>query len=216
MHLDNPLTPIVGAFFALLAVPAQACEQADWLFTGEHIVTMESEAQPPTALAVCGERIAWLGALEDAQAHVGPETQRVELGARALLPGFIDAHGHIGFFAITNQMANIASPPVGPAIDIASLQQTLRDHVQARRELKLLTADGWIVGFGYDDSLLAESRHPTREDLDEVSTDQPIALMHVSGHLATANSKALALAGINADSIDRHALRRRRDDHGEP
>ena len=58
------------------------------------------------------------------------------------------------------------------------------------------------MGMGYDDTLLAEKRHPTREELDAVSTEHPIAIGHVSGHLMVANSAALALLGIDADTPD--------------
>jgi predicted amidohydrolase YtcJ len=61
---------------------------------------------------------------------------------------------------------------------------------------------GWIVGFGYDDSQLAEQRHPTRQELDQVSTDLPVIIIHQSGHLGVANSKALELAGVTAGSPD--------------
>ena len=56
----------------------------------------------------------------------------------------------------------------------------------------------WVYGYGYDDSLIAENRHPTRDDLDRASTENPIALMHVSGHLVAVNS--VALAEYNFDS----------------
>ncbi|MFK7731821.1 MAG: amidohydrolase, partial [Pseudomonadales bacterium] len=58
----------------------------------------------------------------------------------------------------------------------------------------------WLFGWGYDDTLLAERRHPSRFDLDRVSTEQPIFIMHVSGHMGVANSKALAIAGISAET----------------
>ena len=155
-------------------------------------------ARKDQALAVTGERISWMGPATEAGAVTGPNTQVIELGRKALLPGFIDAHGHITFQSVTLDLANVASPPVGPVTDIDSLVTTLKDYIDERQPV----ADAWVVGNGYDDSLLKESRHPTRTDLDRVTTDHPLALMHVSGHLAAANSKALALVGINADSDD--------------
>ena len=93
-------------------------------------------------------------------------------------------------------MANVASPPVGPAEDMDGLVMALKSHI-ASKEL----AEGeWVVGMGYDDSLLAEARHPTTVDLDKVSTSHPILLIHVSGHLSAVNSKALEIAGINEDT----------------
>jgi len=60
----------------------------------------------------------------------------------------------------------------------------------------------WVTGFGYDDTLLAEKRHPTRAELDGVSTEHPVVAMHVSGHMLVANSVALELVDISADTPD--------------
>ncbi len=186
-------------------------QPADWLFTGNHIVPMTHPDHHPTALAVIGDRIAWVGSAEDAARWRGEETTHIELGDRALLPGFIDAHGHLSFLALTNRLANVASPPVGPVMDIPSLQETLADYIRERD----IPPGQWVVGMGYDDSLLAERRHPTRIDLDEVSDTHPIALMHVSGHLATANTRALTLAGISADTPDPDGGHIRREADGQ-
>lgn len=181
---------------------AEDAPAADWLFVGKHIITMAGaepeRSRQEQALAVTGKHISWMGPAAEAAAVTGPETQVIELGRRALLPGFIDAHGHVTFQAITLDLANVASPPVGPVTDIDSLIATLENYIEERAP----DPDSWVVGNGYDDSLLAESRHPTRTDLDQVTTEFPLALMHVSGHLAAANSKALELAGITADSDD--------------
>ena len=76
---------------------------------------------------------------------------------------------------------------------------------------------GWIVGFGYDDSQLAEQRHPTRDDLDAVSSDVPLLVIHQSGHLGAANSAALALAGVTAETADPiGGVFRRREGSTEP
>jgi predicted amidohydrolase YtcJ len=187
----------------LLPVSAFAAEPAEHLFVGEHIITMTADFQEkgparPTALATRDGRIVWLGSAQDSAAWTGPETQRHDLGDRALLPGFIDAHGHLTFQAATIAWANLASPPVGPVTDLESLQQELKDYIEANR----IPPGDWVIGNGYDDSLLAETRHPDRTVLDAVSTEHPIALLHVSGHLSAANSLALQSAGIDAETPD--------------
>jgi hypothetical protein len=84
--------------------------------------------------------------------------------------------------------------------DIASLQQALRDWMRANEAaVKRIQL---VVGFGYDNSTLAEQRHPTRDDLDQVSTEIPIMLLHQSGHIGAFNSKALEVGGITAQSAD--------------
>ena len=185
---------------------------ADVLFVGDHIVTMEP-GPAVSALAIRGEDIVWTGGREQAAAWTGPETRVHELGERALLPGFIDAHGHLTYQAAIIDLANVASPPVGPVEDMASLGVVLRAYM-AQRDI---APGAWVVGNGYDDSLLAERRHPTREDLDAISTRHPIALVHVSGHLATANSLALAQIGYHAETADPPGGHiRRRPDSREP
>ncbi len=207
-------------FFAALGPCLAACSgpntihqtdlAADTLFVGEHIVTMDPQHAGANAVAIAGESIVWVG---QAEAWRGTAANVVQLGNRALLPGLIDAHGHFAFMARTVNLANVASPPVGAVTTIPHLQKTLADYMDSRA-----TQPGeWVVGMGYDDSLLEERRHPTRDDLDQVSTTHPIVLIHVSGHLATANSMALSLAGIHAGSKDpAGGIIRRRPNSSEP
>jgi hypothetical protein len=80
--------------------------------------------------------------------------------------------------------------------DIPSLQAALRDWAAENPEI--VDQVTLILGFGYDNAQLAELRHPTRHDLDAVSAEVPILIVHQSGHLGVANSRAFELAGIDA------------------
>ena len=91
--------------------------------------------------------------------------------------------------------ADLNSPPIGDIINLPQLVDRLQQFAASR-------GDGWIVGHGYDDTLLAETRHPTRDDLDRVSAVRPVAVVHVSGHLAVVNSVALAELGIDESTPD--------------
>lgn len=184
---------------ASLALAVQAWAEVDTVFVSNHVLSMNGgRSAKPLAVAVTADRISWVGAINEIDERVGNETKVVQLGDQALLPGFIDAHGHASFLALTTQLANISSPPVGPVETIADLQKQLRTHIDERE----LEPGEWVISQGYDDSLLAQNRHPDRDDLDAVSTDHPIYLIHVSGHLAAANSRALGRAGINAETPD--------------
>jgi hypothetical protein len=165
--------------------------EADVAFFGEHILTFAKRDDPVNFVAVKDEKIVYAGLRKNWQ---GEAKSIVALASHALLPGFIDAHGHISFHARMASLANVASPPVGPAKNISELIKTLNRYIDQRT----LAKNQWVIGMGYDDSLLAEQRHPTRNDLDQVSKNHPILLVHVSGHLAAVNSKALELAKINA------------------
>lgn len=184
----------------LLPAPALA-EPADLILTSNHVLRMAShrpEPAEPLAIAIKDGRIVWMGSHADAAAHAGEETQRIDYGDKAILPGFIDAHGHIVGVGMYATLANVASPPVGPVNTIEDLQNTLRAYIKD----EAIPAGEWVIGRGYDDSLIAEQRHPDRDDLDAVSAEHPIALIHISGHLMAANSRALARGGITAESED--------------
>ena len=205
---NRPRRPLVVPVLALaLSILTQGCASlsgqiperpADLVFLGEHILTVDPETDGADAVAVRGDTIVAVGRKTDIERLIGDGTRVVELGDRALLPGFIDAHGHLGIVMQTLGFVNVSSPPVGPMkkIDdiVESLQKYIADEAIPPGEL--------VMGYGYDDSLLEEGRHPNRDDLDRVSLDHPIALLHVSAHLATANSAALALFGYGEDSPD--------------
>jgi predicted amidohydrolase YtcJ len=192
-----------GCFLLLSALPptpalAQAEAPADAIFVGE-VVTMDPAAPRAEAVAMRGARIVAVGTRAEVMAwRREPVTRVVELGQRALLPGFIDAHGHLTASAAISAFASLRPPPAGPVASIAALQAARRRHIQERA----IPGGRWVVGFGYDDTLLAEGRHPTRDELDAVSAEHPVFVVHVSGHLSAANSRLLAMAGLGPDSPD--------------
>src|SRR3989449_9645782 len=96
--------------------------------------------------------------------------------------------------------------------------ESIPDVIEALKQKARQTPAGqWITGRGYDDTLLREGRHPTRDDLDRASTQHPIWIAHTSGHLGAANSRALALAKITKDTPQPKAGVIRKDPRsGEP
>ena len=186
---DEPATPI-GATATL---PDSV---ADSVYIGEHIISMTGSN--PGAVAVRGDRIVATGSAQEITPLIGESTRVIELGEQALLPGFIDAHGHFSALARTADYVDLSPPPVGGAESIADIVRALRLEI----EQSSIPVGTLVTGFGYDDSLLEERRHPTRFDLDEASTSHPIVIRHVSGHLAVGNSLALADAGISAETPD--------------
>jgi hypothetical protein len=179
------------------------------LFVGGPIVTLDASGRVAQALLVEGERIAAVGGEAELRARAAG-ARVVDLRGRALLPGFIDAHGHFpgaGLFAV---FADLNAPPIGDVATLDALVARLAAHA-AR------TPRGeWVLGMGYDDTLLAERRHPTREDLDRASREHPVAVWHVSGHLAAVSSAGLAALGYDRDTPDPPGGRIRRDAAGEP
>ena len=111
----------------------------------------------------------------------------VDAHGQSLLPGLIDAHGHVtdlGFAALHLNLAGSSS--------LAELQQRLRDYAAAHPN------DAWLVGFGWNQELWPEKRFPTTADLDAVVNNRPVVLERVDGHAVVANSAAMRAAGVTA------------------
>lgn len=198
MQLHRSLRLITLACSTLLGSQALAAQMADQIWFGGPILTI-NDAQPKVqAVAVKDGKILGLGSLDDVNALKGDATQMIDLKGKAMLPGFVDAHGHAFMIGLQAVSANLLSPPDGEVTDIKKLQATLESWAQKNQNT--MKSAGMILGFGYDDAQLAEQRHPTREDLDAVSKDIPILVIHQSGHLGVLNSKALELAGISSNT----------------
>ena len=212
-RLAAALVLCAGGCGAPAEAPPAAGLPADVIFVGRRIVTMDPELPQVEAVAVRGGTITAAGAADAVTAQRGAATRVVELGDRALLPGFIDAHGHLLAVGRAAEMLSLHPPPVGDVEDMSDVVRKIRAWI-AEKEIP---PGGLVLGGGYDDSLLAERRHPTRDDLDRASTDRRIVLTHVSGHLRAANSATLAAAGVTAETPDPSGGRiRRRPGSMEP
>lgn len=162
------------------------------LYHGGDIITMAGD-QPQyiESLVVKDGKIAFTGSLAEAKKKFTDPTLEVDLQGKTLLPGFIDAHGHIFNTGIQALAANLLPPPNGKGQDIQSLLDILNEWKGQNQAV--IDEIKWIIGFGYDDSQLKERIHPTAEDLDKISTDIPIVIVHQSGHLASMNNKGLQM-----------------------
>lgn len=174
---------------------APAAPEADLIISGGPIVTMQGD-QPVTveAIVVDDGRIAYVGSKAEALKRQGPGTVLKDLGGRTLMPGFIDGHAHAMQFGAQAIGANLLAPPDGTVNTIDDVVEKLKAF-GAGPDVALT---GWIFGTGYDDSLLG--RHPTREDLDKVSTTVPVMATHISGHFAAVNSAGLKALGYDAST----------------
>jgi len=184
----------VGVVAILAIRPPQPT--AHQVFINGNILTMDANNAVVEALSIRGERIEARGTTEQVMALADDDTDVVDLQRRTMLPGFIDAHGHFPGSGMRVIAADLNSPPIGN-------KHTMADVMAALREQAAEKATGeWVTGFGYDDTLLAEKRHPTRDELDQVSTAHPVVALHISGHMLVANSRALAIVGIDANTPD--------------
>ena len=177
---------------------------ADIVLTGGTVYTVDPAAPRARAVAVRGGRIVAVGTEGEVKAHVGPSTRVVDLAGRMVLPGFQDAHVH----------------PVHGGLN--RLRCDLRGARGREGYLELIAAYArahpdreWIVGSGwYMDDFPRGT--PLREDLDAIVPDRPVYLANRDGHSAWVNSRALAIAGVDASTGDPPDGRIERDPDGRP
>jgi len=204
------------AFLAAAQLSAHlAAQTADTIYHGGTILPIDDDNPVVGAVAVADGRILSVGSESAVLATADDSTRRVDLAGRTMLPGFVDSHGHAFAIGLQASTANLLPPPDGEGRDIPALQRIIAEWADSNAGQ--VERVGWIAGFGYDDSQLAEQRHPTRDELDAVSTAYPMLIIHQSGHLGAANSKALALAGISAETDNPPGgVIRRREGSREP
>jgi predicted amidohydrolase YtcJ len=154
---------------------------ADLIVTNANLLTM-NDAQPrATAMAVHAGRIMQVGIDAEIAALAGPNTQRLDLAGKTVVPGFHDCHLHLLWFGTSLvSEANL--------VGCTSIEELL-----ARLSAHATKSSGWILGHGFDQEKLAEHRFPTREELDRISGGRPVLITRVCAHAAVANSAALAL-----------------------
>ena len=129
-------------FLAIIYVSscANTISEADLILSSNNVILMtgDKEAQP-LSIAINNKKIVWIGSHEDATKIQGT---KINFGHQAILPGFIDAHGHASYLAFATQVANIASPPVGKIKTIKDLQIELKKFIKDSN----LQPGQWLMG----------------------------------------------------------------------
>ncbi|MFH2129753.1 MAG: amidohydrolase [bacterium] len=174
----------------------QRTEVAARVLINGTILTMDAANTIAEAVIVRDGRIAAVGSNEAIQQQLRGDETVTDLQGKTVLPGFIDAHGHFPGSGLTAVGIDLNSPPIGRMTSIPQVLEGLREKAAATEKGR------WVYGFGFDDTLLAEKRMLTRQDLDSVSTDHPICVSHISGHLGSVNTAGLKAAGIGSDTPD--------------
>ncbi|PIC63016.1 hypothetical protein CSV79_14035 [Sporosarcina sp. P13] len=173
-----------------------------------NILTLDKQNKRARSLAVKDGRISGIwpeNRPPTSEVNVTSSTEVIDLAGATLLPGFIDTHNHILSYGLMKDKVNCSTPPNRAIADIVELIDCY---------VKKASKGAWIEGYGYDDTLLEDHRHPTRDDLDKVSPNHPVFIRHISGHLGVANSQALQLANLTDDSSDPKGGHLGRDSNG--
>jgi predicted amidohydrolase YtcJ len=186
--------------------PPAAQASADLVLRNGRIITVDAADSITEAVAIAGGKIVAVGSNADVQARIGSATQVLDLRGRTATPGLIDTHVH---FSETDSLFSVELSDVS-VTNLGDVLQRVAAQVAKSKPGE------WVRGRGWDEGKLAERRYITAADLDKVSADNPVWLMHTTGHYGVANSYALKLAEIKKDTPDPPAGTIDRDARGAP
>ncbi|HEY0443477.1 MAG TPA: amidohydrolase family protein, partial [Candidatus Limnocylindrales bacterium] len=177
------------------------------IFAGGRVVTANVARPSAEAVGVRGDRIVAVGSEAEVRAAMPPDSAVIGLAGRTLVPGFIDAHNHFLATAESFSAIDARDPSVHSTADLMALVEAAAERTEPGR---------WVRGFGMDWTRFEDGRRPTRWDLDKVTTDHPVVILHVSGHYALVNSRAMEARGIRDDVRDPVGGSFERDEAGRP
>ena len=175
----------------------------DLLFVGGPVITMDAARTRATAVAVSGQRVVAVGH-DDLLELAGPGTEIVDLRGKALLPGFQDAHVHAVYGGVEMGECDLSG-----ATDLGEYRRRISAYAETH------PAQPWITGAGWAMEAF-DGGQPHRALLDETVPDRPVFLLNRDHHGAWANSRALELAGITAQTPDPADGRIEREPDGTP
>jgi hypothetical protein len=187
------------------SLSAQQGKSADTIFINGDIYTGATPEARVRAIAISGGKIIATGANEEVLKLKEPKTEVVDLGGHFAMPGFNDAHVHLGSAGFEKLNVNLVG-----CKSLDEMKQRIADRV------KTAASGEWIQGGGWDHTLWLEQKTPTHADIDNITTGHPAIFKRVDGHIAIANSAALKAAGITAQTPDPHGGKIDRDEKGEP
>jgi predicted amidohydrolase YtcJ len=203
----RPMRRLVAALLLLepLLGFAQA-EQADLILLHGDVLSVDSHDTVAQAIAIRRGVILKTGTDAEIQALAAHDAQVIDLKGHTATPGLIDTHAHIAEGGVDE----LYGVKLSDATSVAEIAQRVKTKVPR------VKPGDWITGAGWDEGKLAERRYPTAADLDAVAPDNPVWLLHTTGHYGVANAYAMKLAGVSAVSPDPPASTIDRDATGKP
>ena len=182
---------ITLSFLLIFGVAAQA-QQADLVLTGGNIITLKEKGHRAQAVAIKDGHILAIGSNADVLKYAGKATRKIELNGKTVIPGFNDVHQHPA------PVYPFSAPYSVLKLDTVS---SMKNLLALLRRKAAITPKGMLIrGVGYNETKLGGQ--PIRDSLDKASTDHPILISHVSGHLSAANSLLMNRSGITEATKD--------------
>jgi hypothetical protein len=206
LRLGPTLSRLILAVVAAAPCPSPArAQDADLIVVGGTIHTLDPERPRAEALAVAGGRVAAVGDGPAVLALRRETTTVLDLGGRTVIPGLIDAHGHV--LNLGKALRTVDLLGTTSAADVAE---------RVRRAAATRRPGEWILGRGWDQNDWTERSFPTREILDDAAPENPVYLTRVDGHAGWVNGLALVAGGVHAGTPDPSGGRIVRGPGGEP
>jgi hypothetical protein len=204
----HPLAPALlgAAVFAAGCSAGRPPEMpADLVLLDGAVVTQDPARPEAQAVAVRGDSIAALGTNDEIAKLAGPKTRRIDLRGALVVPGLIDAHGHVRSFG--EELSSLDLHGVASAMEVAR---------RVRERDQTLPAGVWITGHGWDQNLWPGRTFPDHRPLSEAAPRRPVWLSRVDGHASWANLEAMRLAGVGRTTPEPSGGKIERDARGDP
>jgi predicted amidohydrolase YtcJ len=196
---------MISLALLLLHVAPQQPAPADLVLRNAKVYTANDRAARAEAVAIRGDKIAFVGRTGDAQRLVGPNTRVVDLRGAAVFPGFTDAHVHLAGIGAREMNLNLEGT--------TNLEDFL---ARVKTRVDQTPAGQWVTGRGWIETFWKPPVFPTRQDLDRIAPNHPVVLTRADGHASIANSAALRLAGITRTTPAPAGGAINKDAEGEP
>jgi len=199
--------PLLAILLPARILPAQSLN-ADLVLLHGHILTVDARDSVVQALAIRHGMIVKAGSDAEVLEFAGsaPGTRIIDLHGHTATPGLIDTHAHIA----DGGVEDLYGVQLSDATSVQEIVSRVKTKAAAAKPGE------WVTGSGWDEGKLAERRYVTAADLDAVAANNPVWLIHTTGHYGVANSLALKLAHITAATADPAAGTIDRDPHGNP
>lgn len=185
--------------------PMTGAPTADLILINGNFYTLDDAAPRAEAIAARGDRIVYVGPNDGALAFKGATTREIDLGGATVVPGLIDAHGHMAGLGLLAGRLDLVG--TGSSDEVAGM---------VARKSATLKPGQWILGRGWDQNDWKNESFPTSRVLDAAAPDNPVSLSRVDGHATWVNTRAMRLAGVSKETPDPPGGRIVRDASGEP
>jgi len=192
-------------FIVLISYSCTTIDNADLVIRGAKIATVDEEFSFAEAVAVKDGKIIFVGSEDDVQWYIDKETELIELRGGLVLPGLIDAHGHLTGYGESLEYIDLVG--TNSFEEILKLVEEKLDNVEYGE---------WIRGRGWDQNDWENKTFPSHDRLSELTPNNPVVLTRIDGHALLANKSAMDIANINKSTIDPSGGKIQRDNSGVP